>query len=162
GIGGINLMIGDSVSRIGTAAGDTVTNVEMSTCHIVQEGPVRSILDFNYLNWRPFDRTYQVKERVSIWPGMYAYQNTVNVSGLQGAERLVVALDDSNIRNPPEAITVYARSDVLLTHDPQTYGREWWLGLAIILPRDVYQRNGAAPAEGIFSDTFFGKRRISD
>lgn len=162
GIGGINLMIGDSVSRIGTAAGDTVTNVEMSTCHIVQEGPVRSILDFNYLNWRPFDRTYQVKERVSIWPGMYAYQNTVNVSGLQGDETLLVGLVNSNTRNPLKEIMVNDRYVVLLTHDQQTYDREWWLGLAIILPRDVYQGNGAAPAEGIFSNTFFGKLQISE
>src|SRR5690606_31135686 len=104
GIGGINLMIGDSLSRIGTAAGDTVTNVEMATFNIVQEGPVRSIMDFNYFNWRPLDRTYQVHERVSIWPGMYAFQNSVNVSGLQGDETLLVGLVNSNTRNPLKEI----------------------------------------------------------
>ena len=162
GIGGINLMIGDTLSRIGTAAGDTVTNVERATCHIVQEGPVRSILDFNYLNWRPFDRTYQVHERVSIWPGMYAYQNTVNVSGLQGDETLLVGLVNSNTRNPLKEIMVNDRYVVLLTHDQQTYDREWWLGLALILPRDVYQGNDEAPKEGIFSNTFYGKLKIAE
>lgn len=162
GIGGINLMIGDSLSRIGTAAGDTVTNVEKSTCQIVQEGPVRSILDLNYFNWRPFDRTYQVHERVSIWPGMYAYQNTVNVSGLQGDETLLVGLVNSNTRNPLKEIMVNDRFVVLLTHDQQTYNREWWLGLALILPRDVYLGNGEAPHEGIFSNTFYGKLKVSE
>jgi hypothetical protein len=162
GIGGINLMIGDSLSRIGTAAGDTVTNVEMATFNIVQEGPVRSIMDFNYFNWRPLDRTYQVHERVSIWPGMYAFQNSVNVSGLQGDETLLVGLVNSNTRNPLKEILVNDRFVALLTHDQQTYDREWWLGLALILPRDIYEGNGEAPKEGIFSNTFYGKLKITE
>lgn len=51
---------------------------------------------------------------------------------------------------------------VLLTHDQQTYDREWWLGLALILPRDAYQGNGEAPKEGMFSNTFYGELKISE
>lgn len=162
GIGGINLMIGDSLSRIGTAAGDTVTNVERSTFNIVKEGPVRSIIDFNYFNWTPFDRNYQVHERVSIWPGMYAYQNTVSVAGLEGDESLLVGLVNSNTRNPLKEIMVNEKYVVLLTHDQQTYDREWWLGLALILPKDVYLGYGEAPKTGMFSNTFFGKLKVEE
>src|SRR5690606_26648882 len=162
GIGGINLMIGDSISRIGTAAGDSVTNVERSTFSITREGSVRSIIDFNYLNWKPLDRTYQVHERVSIWPGMYAYQNTVNVAGLQGDETLLVGLVNSNTRNSLKEINVGDEYVVLLTHDQQSYEREWWLGLALILPKDVYLGYGEAPKTGIFSNTFYGKLKVEE
>lgn len=162
GIGGINLMIGDSLSRIGSAAGDTVTNVERSTFNIVKEGPVRSILDFNYFNWTPLDRTYQVHERVSIWPGMYAFQNTVSVAGLQGDESLLVGLVNSNTRNSLKEITVVDKYVVLLTHDQQTYDREWWLGLALILPEDVYIESGEAPKSGIFSNSYYGKLKVEE
>ena len=162
GIGGINLMIGDTLSRIGTAAGDSVTNVERSTFSITKEGSVRSIIDFNYLNWKPFDRTYQVHERVSIWPGMYAYQNTVSVAGLQGDETLLVGLVNSNTRNSLKEINVGDKYVVLLTHDQQSYEREWWLGLALILPRDIYLGNGEAPKTGIFSNTFYGKLKVEE
>jgi len=162
GIGGINLMIGDSISRIGTAAGDTVTNVERSTFNIVKEGPVRSLMDFNYFNWKPFDRTYQVHERVSIWPGMYAYRNTVSVAGLQGDESLLVGLVNSNTRNALKEIAIGDDYVVLLTHDQQTYDREWWLGLALILPKDVYLGFGEASKTGMFSNTFYGKLRIDE
>ena len=162
GIGGINLMIGDSISRIGTAAGDSVTNVERSTFSIAKEGSVRSVFDFNYLNWRPLDRTYQVHERVSIWPGMYAYQNTVNVAGLQGDETLLVGLVNSNTRNSLKEINASDKYVVLLTHDQQSYEREWWLGLALILPKDVYLGYAEAPKTGIFSNTFYGKLKVEE
>lgn len=162
GIGGINLMVGDSLSRIGTAAGDSITNVERSTFHIVKEGPVRSLIDFNYFNWTPLDRNYQVHERVSIWPGMYAYQNTVSVAGLQGDESLLVGLVNSNTRNSLKEITVVDKFVVLLTHDQQTYDREWWLGLALILPKDAYIESGEAPKSGIFSNTFYGKLKVEE
>ncbi|HLT72913.1 MAG TPA: DUF4861 family protein, partial [Cyclobacteriaceae bacterium] len=117
---------------------------------------------FNYLNWKPLDRTYQVHERVSIWPGMYAYQNTVNVAGLQGDETLLVGLLNSNTRNSLKEINVGDEYVVLLTHDQQSYEREWWLGLALILPKDVYLGYGEAPKTGIFSNTFYGKLKVEE
>jgi Domain of unknown function (DUF4861) len=162
GLGGINLMIGDTVSRIGNIAGDSVTNFESAVFNIVKEGPVRSIFDLRYNNWKPFDRTYQVDQRVSIWPGMYAYHNTVKFSGLHGDETLLVGLVNSNTRNPLKEITVDDRYVVLYTHDQQTYDRVWWLGLAIILPKDIYLGYDETPQTGLFSNSFYGKLKIEE
>lgn len=162
GIGGINLMIGDSISRMGCIAGDTVTNIESSVFNIVKEGPVRSVFTIRHNNWKPFDRTYQVLEKVSIWPGMYAYQDEATISGLQGDETLLVGLVNSNTPNPLKEINVDDKYVVLLTHDQQTYDRVWWLGLAIILPKDVYLGYGEAPKTGKFSNTFYGKLKIEN
>lgn len=162
GLGGITLMIGDSLPRMGCLGTDTITNIESSSFNIIIEGPVRSMMKFTHNNWRPYDRNYQIEENTSIWPGMYAYQNSVKVSGLQGDESLVVGLVNSNTPNALKEIIVDDKWVVLLTHDQQSYEREWWLGLAIILPKDIYLGNGEAPKSGKFSNTFFGKLKVEN
>lgn len=162
GIGGITLMIGDSLPRMGCLANDTTTSIESSVFKIVKEGPVRSILNFKHNNWKPLDRTYQVEEITTIWPGMYAFQNTAKVSGLKGDETLLVGLVNSNTPDPLKEIIVNDRWVVLLTHDQQSYDRQWWLGLALILPKEIYLGYGEAPKTGKFSNTFFGKLNITN
>lgn len=163
GLGGLNLMIGDSLPRLGCVAGDTVTNIESSVFKIITEGPVRSVINYTYNNWKPLaDREYKVKETTSIWPSMYAYQNSASVSGVKGDETLLIGLVNSNTPNPLKEISIDDKWMVLLTHDQQTYNREWWLGMALILPKEVYQGYGEAPKTGKFSNTFFGKLKVEN
>ncbi|MDA0196772.1 MAG: DUF4861 domain-containing protein [Bacteroidetes bacterium] len=162
GIGGINLMLGDQLSRIGNIAGDSVTNIESSTFNFYREGPVRSVMDIQHNNWKPLDRTYQVNERIIIWPGMYAFQNNASFTGLQGDETLLVGIVNSASNNPLKEVLVNEKYVALISHDKQTYDNTWWLGLAVILPRDVYLGWGEAPKEGIFSDSFYGKLKIEE
>ena len=63
------------------------------------------------------------------------------------------------IRNTPEDLQQVETDDwtILYTHDQQTYEREWWLGMALILPKDSYLGYGRAPEEGRFTTSFFGK-----
>lgn len=162
GVGGYGLKIGDDLLRLGTIEGDTMSNVEQTSFRIVTEGPVRSALNYHYQNWKSEDRTYQVEENTSIWPGMYAYQNTVEMTGLQGDEELVVGLVNSNTEMP---LGTYDGNDqyvVLYTHDQQTYDKVWWLGLAIIVPRDSYLGNMEAPESGRISKTFLARLKIEN
>ena len=93
---------------------------------------------------------------------MYAYQNTVNISGLQGDEMLLVGLVNSNTDHPLTELEIEDKYIVLYTHDQQTYDKVWYLGLALILPKDAYTGYGEAPQEGPFSKTFYGKLKIED
>ena len=79
GIGGFGLKIGDQLHRLGSIQGDTMSNVEKTSFHVVTEGPTRSALNYKYTNWRAGDRTYAVDENTSIWPGMNGYHNTVKL-----------------------------------------------------------------------------------
>lgn len=162
GIGGIALQIGDSLARLGVTVDDSINNVERSTFQIVSEGPVRSIMKLTYQNWQPIDHSYDVSEQISIWPGMYAYKNSVEVSNLQGGENLLVGLVNSRTEEPLAEIPVNDEWVVLLTHDKQTYEKEWWLGLALILPRKHYQGYLEAPESGKLSNSYFGKLKISN
>jgi hypothetical protein len=162
GLGGINVMLGDSLSRIGCIVTDTVTNIETSVFRIDVEGPVLSQFQIQHNNWKPLDRTYQVNETIRIWPGMYAFQNNVSVAGLKGDETLLVGLVNSNTPNPLKEIKVDDDFVILMTHDQQTYDRVWWLGLALVLPQSQYQGYGEAAKDGIFSKTFYGKLSLKE
>ncbi|RKD92547.1 DUF4861 domain-containing protein [Mangrovibacterium diazotrophicum] len=162
GLGGYSLMIGDSLVRLGVLVTDSINNVEKTTFNIVDEGPVKSIMDYHYENWHPLDRSYNVDERTVIWPGIYAYQNTVKFSKLHGDETLVVGLVNINNQNPLEEIAVNDDWMVLLTHDMQTYNRGWWLGLAIIVPRSIYEGYTEAPQTGKLTNSFLAKLKVEN
>lgn len=162
GIGGYALIAGDSLMRLGVTSNDSINNVGKTIFQITNEGPVKSTLNYQYENWHPMDRSYNVNETTAIWPGMYAYQNTVKFTNLQGDETLVVGLVNINDQNPLQEIAVNDEWMVLLTHDQQTYNREWWLGLAIIVPRDIYEGYTEAPKSGQLSNTFLAKLKVEN
>lgn len=162
GIGGFGLKVGDQLLRLGSVQGDTMSNVEKTNFRIVTEGPVRSALNYEYSNWKEGDRSYGVEENTFIWPGMYGYQNSVEFSGLQGDEELVIGLVNSNTEMPLSAYDGNDKYEVLYTHDKQTYDKEWWLGLAVIVPRDVYLGNMESPKSGRLSNTFLARLKVEN
>jgi hypothetical protein len=163
GIGGFALMAGEQLLRLGVTVDDSINNVEKTDFRILAEGPVKSILGYHYENWHPYkERSYQVNETTSIWPGIYAYQNSVRFSGLHGDESLMIGLVNIHNQNPLQEIRVNDQWVVLLTHDMQTYDREWWLGMALILPRDIYLEYIEAPKTGQLSNSFLAKLQVEN
>ncbi|MDO3693506.1 DUF4861 domain-containing protein [Wenyingzhuangia sp. chi5] len=162
GLGGYALITDDELMRLGVTVNDSINNIEKTTFKIQTEGPVESILTYDYQNWSPNERTYSVKEKTSIWPGMYGYKNTVAVSGLQGDENLAVGLVNINNDQPLNIWDENSDYVVLYTHDKQTYNKEWWLGMAILLPKDKYIGYIEAPKKGNLTNTFLAKLKIED
>jgi hypothetical protein len=143
--------------RLGVTVDDSISNVARTRFRIAAEGPVNSILHYEYEDWKTHGRTYDVSETTSIWPGMYGYKNTVSVQGLQGDEELVVGLVNINTEKPLTEIEPNDDYVILYTHDQQTYEREWWLGMALILPKESYKGYFEAPQTGNFSNTFLAR-----
>lgn len=161
GLGGYALIINDKVDRLGILGNDTINNVEKTTFKIVSEGPVNSVLSYQYENWKASENLYQVQETTSIWPGMYGYQNTVSVSGLKGNETFVVALSNLNNKNP---LKVIESGDwvCLIQHDYLTYERQWILGTAILVPAKLYKGFIEAPKTGQLTDSYLAKLTIQN
>lgn len=162
GLGGYALMNETEFMRLGVTVEDSINNVEKTTFHIDVEGPVNSIISYTYNNWKPNNRTYSVKETTSIWPGIYGFKNTVSVSGLIGDEDLAVGLVNINTDHSLGVLDENSKYVVLYTHDKQTYNKEWWLGMALILPKDKYLRFTQAPKTGPLSNSFLAKLKIED
>ena len=156
GLGGYALLVGNEINRLGIIASDTLNNIEKTTFKIVSEGPVNSVLSYNYQNWEASGNKYQVQETASIWPGMYGYKNTVSLNGLKGNETLVIALSNINNQNP---LQVIESGDYVcfIQHDKLTYERQWILGTAIIIPKDNYKGYIEAPKKGKLTDSYLIK-----
>ena len=162
GLGGYALINETEFMRLGVTVEDSINNVEKTTFHIDVEGPVNSIISYGYNNWKPNNRTYSVKETTSIWPGIYGFKNTVSVSGLTGDEDLAVGLVNINTDHSLSVLDENSKYVVLYTHDKQTYNKEWWLGMALILPKDKYLGFTQAPKTGPLSNSFLAKLKIED
>lgn len=161
GLGGYALLINDEVKRLGVTVEDTLSNVEKTTFKIAEEGPVKSVLSYTYNNWEASVNKYQVKETTLIWPGMYAYQNTVEMDGLQGNETLLIGL--SNINNEKPLKEIKSETWVaLIQHDSLTYEREWVMGTALILPKKDYEGYMEAPKTGQLVQSYLAKYKISN
>lgn len=162
GLGGYALMWNDSLARLGITEQDTINNVDTTLCRIITEGPARSILKFDYINWKPFGRNYAVQTITSIWPGMYAFKNSVQFNHLTGDETMVVGLVNSKTDQPLKELVVNDKWVVLLTHDKQTVNKDGWLGMALLLPKDVYLGYMEAPKTGSLATTYLGKLKVEN
>lgn len=161
GLGGFALLVGDEINRLGITTNDTLNNIEKTTFKIIEEGPVNSILSYNYHNWQASGNTYQAKEMTSIWPGMYGYKNTVSIDGLKGDEMLLITL--SNINNQKSLNEVEVGNWIcLIQHDALTYDRQWILGSAIIVPKKGYNGYIEAPKTGQLTTSYLAKFKVKN
>lgn len=156
GLGGFALLIDNKINRLGIIGSDTINNIEKTTFKIVSEGPVNSVLSYNYQNWEASGNKYQAQETASIWPGMYGYKNTISVNGLKGNETLVIAYSNLNNQNPLQIIDA-GDFVCFILHDKLTYERQWILGTAVIVPKAVYKGYIEAPKTGKLTDSYLIK-----
>ena len=161
GLGGYALLVENEITRLGILGTDTLNNIEKTTFKIVSEGPVNSVLNYKYYNWKASGKNYQVNETTSIWPGMYAFKNTVSIDGITGKETFLVAL--SNINNQ-KGLKVVEVGDwiCLIQHDNLGYQREWIMGTAIIVPKKGYNGYMEAPKKGQLTDSYLAKFKIEN
>jgi hypothetical protein len=162
GIGGIGLLKENTAFRLGVTAADAVNNVEKTSFHIVAEGPVRSVLNFNYTNWKPGADTYQVNETTSIWPGMYAYHNSVSITGIKQDENLALGIVSINAVKQPTVIKVNKDWVAVISHEKHAYNKEWWIGLALIVPAKSYLDFIEAPKKGQLSTSFLVRLKLKN
>ncbi|KRD09028.1 hypothetical protein ASE21_14350 [Flavobacterium sp. Root901] len=161
GLGGFALLADNKINRLGIIASDTLNNIEKTTFKIVSEGPVNSVLSYHYENWQISGNKYQAQETTSIWPGMYGYKNTVTLNGLKGNEMLLITLSNLNNKNPLQVID---SGDFVcfIQHDKLTYERQWILGTAVIVPKNIYKGYIEAPKTGQLTDSYLIKLKAKN
>ncbi|MCH7409351.1 DUF4861 domain-containing protein [Belliella sp. DSM 111904] len=160
GLGGITLLKDDQPARLGVLVDEEMSNIYQSSFKIMAEGPIRSIMEFEYRDWDAFDRKYpRIVERVSIVPGMYAYKNEVMFEGLHGDEHLAVGLVNIHNDKGIKEITDFDDWVILMTHDAQGYDKEWIIGMALILPKGQYMEMIEAPKSGKLTDSYLAKMK---
>ncbi|MES2648497.1 MAG: DUF4861 domain-containing protein [Bacteroidota bacterium] len=157
GVGGAALLIGDSLLRLGITEQDRLNNVDSTIFNIVTEGPVRSMMQIDYRGWKPANRDYSVIQKTSIIPGTYSFRNEFEIDRLKGDEVLLAGLVNSRSEQQLSELVVNDKWVVLYTHDKQSVNKEWFLGMALVVPKENYLGYIKAPITGSVATSWLAK-----
>lgn len=148
GIGGIAMLYKDTLVRLGVTASQTTDNVDSTVFTLVNRGPVRAIFRIDHYGWEVKDKKYNVHQVVALWAGKHGYTNKIWLEGDTTSAYLITGIVHNNdkngltVKNYPPGLTG------LITHDQQSYNREYFLGLSLLLPTSAYQGYFDTPTQG--------------
>lgn len=133
GLGGIGAWYNGDAQRIGVTLNDSVNNVAETNYQLLVEGPIRSVFKISYDDWQLGEETYNVENTIQIWAGQYGFHGKVDFSEM-APDTLIVGLVNSNNNQPMFPTKPIGDWLPVATHDQQTYDKEYWLGMAVVVP----------------------------
>lgn len=148
GAGGLGLYENGQLFRVGITLGEKVSNVDSTVYQLVSMGPVRSIFRLGYYGWHAGSQVLNLENTISIWAGSHSYRNEVKLSGAAGEVELITGLVSINNQNPLFQETFDPNWVGIGMHDKNTYEREFFLGLGMLVPKEHFVGVGEAPKEG--------------
>lgn len=145
GLGGIAIQLPDTLLRMGVTIENTIDNVDSTRYTLVCKGAVRSIFKLDFYGWQVGDTKVDVHEKMTIRAGKYGYETEITTSPLPQNARLVTGIV-GNFNDMPQRLETYDKKFVSMsTHDKQTYNKEWYMGMSLIIPMDNYCEAFNAP-----------------
>jgi hypothetical protein len=148
GAGGKALLVGDSLHRLGVLRYVPQNVIDSTRFTLINRGPVRGVFKVDYMGFQVNGQKVNVSEVVRIWAGRYGYENTVTLSDAPQGAQMVTGLVHNFNQLPYISETYDNKIVARMTHDQQTYDRVWWLGLAILMPKEDYQGEFDTPSTG--------------
>ena len=136
GAGAIGIKIGDILYRIGSSG--------KGKYRFINEGPVRAMFEFSFTGVKMGERTYNIKQIISIYAGDHFYRSKVTVSGLKGDEKLITGIVDHDVEFDKGKFAGYK---YFYTLGPQAFMYEF-LGMAVLVKKDVVSGSFSAPDSG--------------
>jgi hypothetical protein len=137
GAGGLAMLKNDSLHRLGIIRGAAQDVVDSTVFELSNSGPVRGIFSLTYYGWQVGNEKIDVKEIISINSGEFCYHSRVIPFGSDKKTTLVTGMANLNNDNPLQVIETDSEL-TLLTHDKQTYEKEYFMGMAL----SAEKRNG--------------------
>ena len=131
----------------------------------ISSGPVRSMIEIVYEGWMVDGKSYNVKQRISIWAGKYWYKNEVSVSGFLGDKEIAIGI--TNIKN--QGRPIYKTNNMAFTslasHEKQSENDDF-LGMGLLFATKAFAGYGEAPRilpfpkKDTVSHTWYAKLKI--
>ena len=147
GIGGLAVMNLDSLIRLGVTAENTIDNVDSTKYTLINKGVVRGVFKLEFMGWNIGNVKINVTELVTIWGGSYAYENKIINPMMPSGCYFVTGIVDNNNNQPASERKLHGQT-LMFTHDKQTYNKEFYLGLGLIIPQENFVNSFNAPKEG--------------
>ncbi len=136
GSGSLAMLKNDSIYRL--------TGADEARFRIVTQGPVRSIIELTYDNWKVEDASYDLIETISIWAGKRHFQSDVTLTG-NGQDTLVTGI--VNLHDLESKLAETQGAQVMYTYGIQSENKDL-LGMGLIIPNDNFIAFDKAPEEG--------------
>ena len=147
GLGGLALLKNDSLIRLGVL-GDQPTDVIDSTRYtLINKGVVRAIFRLDFQGWNVGAEKINISQIVTIWGGSYGYENRVICTNLPTGSALVTGIVHNN-NNMPFFNTDFYGQKVMITHDKQSYNKEFTIGMCLMIPIENFVKYFDTPTSG--------------
>ena len=136
------------MTLLGVPAECTTDNVDSTRFTLLFEGPVRSRFALDFYGWHAAGTTIgHLHQEVTVWGGYYGYEQTMTVSELPAGSSLVTGIVASRNSQPCVERTHEGRLVTMATHDLQSYNREYYIGMGLILPTENAAGSFHSPEE---------------
>ena len=148
GLGGVALRSGEGLTLLGVPAECTTDNVDSTRFTLLFEGPVRSRFTLDFYGWHAAGATIgHLHQEVTIWGGYYGYEQIMTVSELPAGSSLVTGIVASRNSQPYVEHSHEDRLVSMATHDLQSYNKEYYIGMGLILPAENAAGSFHSPEE---------------
>ncbi|MFZ4456850.1 MAG: DUF4861 domain-containing protein [Bacteroidales bacterium] len=147
GLGGLALMQGDSLVRLGVLANQTVDIVDSTRYTLINKGVVRALFRLDFEGWNIGTQKINFSQIVTIWGGSYGCENQIVYSKLPENCAFVTGLVHNNNNQPFQSECFYGQK-AMITHDKQSYNKEFTIGLALLVPNQNFVNAFDTPDKG--------------
>jgi len=130
GAGGLAMLKNDSLHRLGIIRGAEQDVVDSTVFRLINKGPVRAIFSLTYHGWQVENEKIDLQEIISINTGEFCFHS--KVIPINPGKRITLVSGMSNLNNDKPLQVIETDSKLtLLTHDKQSYEKEYFLGMAL-------------------------------
>ena len=147
GLGGLALLQNDTLVRLGILANQTVDIVDTTRYTLINKGVVRGIFRIDFEGWDLGKTKINLSQIVTIWGGSYGYENRVVCSNLPAGCAFVTGIVHNN-NNQPLLSETFSNQQAMITHDKQSYNKEFTIGMCLLTPKQNFVKSFDTPATG--------------
>jgi hypothetical protein len=148
GAGGIGLEKDGKYFRIGDNG--------QSGFERIYEGPLKSEFALHFSNWKAGKDSFNIIQYISITAGLYRYESEVFADIPEGSGNLIAGIVNKHADRLISE-TAGEKHVLMATHSIQSEDTAY-LGMAILIPRNLFIANGETPKTGSgITETYFSR-----
>ena len=137
GAGAIAVLKNDSLYRL--------TDTGKASFRIISNGPVRSVFELMYEDWKVNGSSYDLIETITIWAGKRWYESHIQLLGGSSGDTIVTGI--VNLKKVPSFELESAGWHVLYSHGKQSENNDF-LGMSLLVPDMCFAGFDEAPNDG--------------
>lgn len=147
GLGGLALLKNDSIIRLGVLAEQLTDVIDSTSYTLINKGVVRAIFRLEFEGWNIGNEKISFSQVVTIWGGSYGYDNEISCPELPKNCSFVTGIVHNNNNHPLQS-EIFHGQQAMITHDKQSYNKEFTIGMCLLIPTQSFVKSFDTPDKG--------------